>query len=371
MKKSNWVAWWWSVMLVGVVGGLVAAAQPRPNTKGSVVQLGHIDGGTIPAASTVPGGMAYEVTDKVIYWSNGTAWAQVGAGSSSSSEITTLEDQSTAPVWDGGTNIQLYSQSIGPCGVPFYVGASGAPKLMMASAGPGQWQGFTGALSGMTALTTLAIAPAGGGASQVGTTFTIGGSYHQTLTSGSIRTTSTADNSTAFIRAQTTSPYFRGLDDGGTYKSGGFLAYLRGGIGSTDANQRAFFGLYGSNSPIPNTTDPSAATDTVYVGCDAADTNMSICSNDASGAATCATLGASFPCKAYGYYDFWFCAPPAGTSIGYYVRRLDTGTETAGTLSSDLPTANAVLYPQLYVNNSTGGTAAILLDNWYWMHSLQ
>jgi hypothetical protein len=88
--------------------------------------------------------------------------------------------------------------------------------------------------------------------------------------------------------------------------------------------------------------DPSAATDTIYVGCNAADTNLSICTNDASGSATCTTLGASFPCKTSSEvgYDFTLVRHRTAGTYRWRVTKHD-GTTATGTLSSDLPTLTA------------------------------
>ena len=108
---------------------------------------------------------------------------------------------------------------------------------------------------------------------------------------------------------------------------------------------------------LTSTADPNAALDTVYFGCNAADSNLSICSNDNASTATCATLGANFPCHTSGVaYDFAFWASPNGSSIGYWIRRLVNGSEATGSVTTDLPRNTVQLGWDINVN--TGSTAS-------------
>lgn len=346
------------LVFAAVVAASVAYAQ-NPGVRGNVFMLGHVDGGTLP--TTQIGGCVYDVIGGRPLCSDGGSWASIssGGGAASTSELT---NQASTPFYDGGTNTLLFAQSIGPCGVPFYVGSSGRPELMGVGFGPSRWVGWqqnTPVAAMLTPGVSINSQAAGG---QGTNAFTIGGSYHSTLPFGAFRISTAAANASAGVWITGTNA-FRGLNDGGN-STGGFLCVLSGGIGSTDADQRAFFGMYSASAVFLQTTDPSAALNTVYVGCDAANTNMSICSNDGSGTATCTTLGASFPCKAYGYYEFFFCAPPAGTSIGYYVRRLDSRAEASGTISSDLPTPTTLLFPHMEMGTGpTGATAVTEYDS--------
>lgn len=138
---------------------------------------------------------------------------------------------------------------------------------------------------------------------------------------------------------------------------GGWYWWAAVNIVTTTANQRVFMGLKDSTAVITATTNPSASLDTVYFGCDAAQTTLRICSNDNAGAATCADLGANFPCTTANIaYDVALWAAPNGSSIGYYIRRLVGGQTASGTLSSDLPRNTVALGWDLWINN--GGTAA-------------
>lgn len=139
---------------------------------------------------------------------------------------------------------------------------------------------------------------------------------------------------------------------GGFWLHGAF-----GVVGTVPANQRAFFGLYGTAAGLTAAADPSAALDQVGFQCDAGQTTLRIGSNDASGVATVTDLGANFPCTTTGIaYDWWLWAAPNASTISYAIREMVGGFTASGTLSTDLPTNTVRLAPQMWINN--GGTAA-------------
>jgi hypothetical protein len=139
---------------------------------------------------------------------------------------------------------------------------------------------------------------------------------------------------------------------------GGFYWWGSMTIVTANAGQRIFMGLKDSTAVLTAASDPNAALDSVYFGANAADTNLSICSNDNSGTATCTTLGANFPkATANTAYDVALWAAPGGSSIGYYIRRLVNGSEASGTISTDLPRNTVQLGFDFTINS--GSTAAI------------
>lgn len=134
--------------------------------------------------------------------------------------------------------------------------------------------------------------------------------------------------------------------------------YWQGAIAlnSVTAAARVFVGLRATPGTVLSATnDPNTALDTVYIGANSADANLSICSNDNSSTATCTTLGASFPKSSTKAYDVAFWAAPNGSSIGYWIRDIVVGTEATGTVSSDLPRNTVQLGWDFNIN--TAGTA--------------
>lgn len=139
---------------------------------------------------------------------------------------------------------------------------------------------------------------------------------------------------------------------------GGWLWWGAFALPTVSSTTRVFAGLKDATAVITATSDPNAALDTVYFGCNAADSNLSICSNDNSGTATCTTLGANFPCHTNNAaYDVALWAPANGSTIGYWIRHITTGNEATGTVSSDLPRNTVQLGWDFTVNTGSNATA--------------
>lgn len=123
--------------------------------------------------------------------------------------------------------------------------------------------------------------------------------------------------------------------------------------------------MFGVTTAIAVTQDPSALTNCVFVGNAAADTNLFLMHNDASGTCTRVDLGASFPVPNSvnnAIYEVALFAPPNATTIGWRVTRLDTGSVASGTIvSADIPASTVFLAPHMYINNN-GVAAAVILD---------
>jgi hypothetical protein len=141
----------------------------------------------------------------------------------------------------------------------------------------------------------------------------------------------------------------------------GFNFSCRFGVSdaATVANSRLFVGLYASTSVIGN-VNPSTLLDMVGVGADAGETNLSIMHNDASGTATKVDLGANFPAQTVSAdaYDARFFAPDgASGKIYYYVRRVGTANIATGALTTNVPTAGALMAMQAWRNNGTTALA--------------
>lgn len=163
-----------------------------------------------------------------------------------------------------------------------------------------------------------------------------------------------AANSTAGFKSPTgLQQVWRGNSAG----AGGFMVWMRASMDDTSANSRWAYGLFNTTAVLTATSDPNVATDSVYFGCNAGDTNLSICSNDNVSTATCTTLGANFPCTTDGaWYDFWFAASPNGSSIGFVINRLDSAQSAAGLVTSDLPRNTVQMNWHTWGNTGSGTT---------------
>jgi hypothetical protein len=150
---------------------------------------------------------------------------------------------------------------------------------------------------------------------------------------------------------------------GGSSAFAGFHLVVRFGpsTGVTTGTRRLFVGMTNSTS-APTDVNPSTLVNMVGVGYDAADTNMQIMHNDASGTATKIDLGASFPRPAADrskMYELVLFSPPnGGSEINYSVTDLGTGAIASGTIiSADVPAVTTLLAARGY--SSVGGTSSV------------
>lgn len=146
-----------------------------------------------------------------------------------------------------------------------------------------------------------------------------------------------------------------------TTQFGGFRTLGRFGCQDGLAGMRSFVGLNYSSTP---TGDPSAFLGCVGVGTDAGDTNLSIFTNDFSGAATKIPLGANFPAHTAStdVYDLWMYCPRDGSYITVTVTRLNTGDTYTTQLTTDLPPSGTGLYYIFQRANSPTVTGSSRID---------
>lgn len=166
-----------------------------------------------------------------------------------------------------------------------------------------------------------------------------------------VSTTAAGANSQAGLNGSLI--YWRGNAAG----LGGFRFELEFGVVTTQTTMRVCAGLYYNGAAaIPLTADPSAGTDCVFMGCDAADTNMQIMHNDNAGTCTKIDLGSSFPKTNNVVYRVVFTAAANGSSIDYSVTRLDSAATATGTITTDIPSSTAFMGHICRFGN--GGTAS-------------
>lgn len=141
---------------------------------------------------------------------------------------------------------------------------------------------------------------------------------------------------------------------------GGWFYSCRWAVSSSTANQQVAIGLWSATGATATTTVPSNLTNCIFVGWDAADTELQIMHNDASLTCTKIPLGSDFPSNdTTVVYEFMMFAPPNGSSVFYRVVRLDTGDVAEGEITTDLPASTTFLTRHEYMNN--GGTAAAVV----------
>ena len=91
--------------------------------------------------------------------------------------------------------------------------------------------------------------------------------------------------------------------------------------------------------------EPSTATACILLAYDSTDLNMQIMHNDNSGTCTKIDLGANFPARtnATDLYRLELYCATNGVEINYRVTRLNTGDQSSGTLTTNIPTSAAPL----------------------------
>jgi hypothetical protein len=194
-----------------------------------------------------------------------------------------------------------------------------------------------------------------------------------TATAASIATTSrfTLSPRTDYLvttAATTAIAGFRGANTvvtcgGASSDLGGFRMSLIWGpaTGVATTTNRAWAGL--SNvTAAPTDVEPSTTLTMVGMGWDAADANVQMMFNDATGTATKVDLGASFPVPTTdksAMYKLELYSPKGTTqSVQWRVTELIGGAVAQGTQTTDLPTTATLLAPRAWM--SVGGTSSVI-----------
>jgi hypothetical protein len=140
---------------------------------------------------------------------------------------------------------------------------------------------------------------------------------------------------------------------------GGFHFVVRFGISDATLvpGARLFVGMTSTAAVLGN-SDPSAFTNIIGIGLDAADTTLQIMHNDGAGTATKINLGASFPESTNtDLYELSLYCPPNGIEVDYQVINLSTGVSTSGAIINNLPANTQLLAWQIWRHNVATGLA--------------
>jgi len=134
---------------------------------------------------------------------------------------------------------------------------------------------------------------------------------------------------------------------GGTAGQGGFFFYTRCGFDVWNNGSRFFAGFATATTVI--SADPSLLNNTVGFCVDAADNGaISFLTRDT--AATKASTGFTITSNK-GYDLYMFCAPN-GSSVGWRIVDIVTGTEASGTATLNLPVGTTMLTANVLVSNA-------------------
>ncbi len=144
---------------------------------------------------------------------------------------------------------------------------------------------------------------------------------------------------------------------------GGFAFVGRWGpaTGVATTTNRAFFGLANVTS-APTDVEPSTTLNCICMGWDAADANIQIMTNDATGTCTKTDLGAAFAVPTTdrtALYELSLYSPKGTTqSVAWMATNLISGATASGTITTDLPSTTTLLAPRGWM--SVGGTSSVI-----------
>ena len=260
---------------------------------------------------------------------------------------------STEPTPPAGS-ITLFGRSIAGRIFPAFVGPSGLSTSLQPMLGRNR---VTTAMpvAGTTSVSVTGIALTPTGTLTAATLAST--NLHTSLARGDYLITAAATTAVAGWRGSA-----RGFGWGSAPGGGGFTFICRWSpaTGGGTSTARHFVGM-SSNTAAPTDVEPSSLTNMFGVGWDAADTNMQMMSNDATGTATKVDLGASFPVPTTDRPGVWelamFSAPNSGT-VNWAVTNVGSGAAASGTITTDLPSNTTFLSPRGYA--SVGGTSSVI-----------
>ena len=149
---------------------------------------------------------------------------------------------------------------------------------------------------------------------------------------------------------------------------GGFHFITRFAISdaATVAGARMFVGL-SATVAAPTNVEPNTLANTVGVAQISTSTNLQIITRDATAAQTI-DLGVNFPCvAALGHvYELALFAPPGGSSIGYRVENLSTGSVAQDTLTTNIPVNTTLMGITMWrTNNASNVSVGLDLISMY------
>jgi hypothetical protein len=259
------------------------------------------------------------------------------------------------PSMPAANTVTVFRRAIANRQLPGFVGPSGldsALQPLLARNAMAIWQ----AVGGNSNVTVI-----GGGAFTASGTGTVAAisltNRHTMMRRFDYLVTVAATNAIAGWRAGAAN-WFRGTGAG----NGGFFKVCRWGpaTGVATATTRCFVGMAGGVA-APTDVNPSTLLNTIGMGWDSGDAQISVIHNSGSGAATKVPLGASFPRptadRAHMYELAIFC-PPAAANAFWEVTDLVTGAVATGEITTNLPAAAALMGPRGWM--SVGGTSSVI-----------
>jgi hypothetical protein len=167
-------------------------------------------------------------------------------------------------------------------------------------------------------------------------------------------------SSTTFSPAGPAIPIMRATSNG--LGIAGFTMTMYFVLTTVIAGESIFFGFCTSSSAFGGTQVPSALLNTLGLGKDTGDTNLSWYMNNGSGSATKTSLGVTPASLANQLLRLVITADPLGNCT-MTLTNMESGGSTVGTISlptatAKLPVTNQLLTPHLFIGNNSAANCA-------------
>jgi hypothetical protein len=268
-----------------------------------------------------------------------------------------------SPATPSAGEFALFGQTEAGRTVPAFLSQDGVARKIQTSF----VESYPWMIRGLCGTAGAPIIPSGFGTTQAQGTGTVAAYSSSTIYGSTQRAeylvTVAATNAIASID-RSFQPYRQVTIGGGAADVGGFIFAGKWGpaTGVTNATHRAMFGLIDNGAARPTDVEPSTLLNGVFMGWDAADTNIQMMHNDGSGTCTKIDLGASFPVPSTdrsSLYELEMSAAPGTTQqVDYTVRDTLTGAVASGTISTNIPATSTVMAFRTYM--SVGGTSSVV-----------
>lgn len=260
------------------------------------------------------------------------------------------------PAAPAAGNVQLFGKAVGGGRVlPAFIGPSGVDSAIQPMLSRNRVQWACG--GGGNTLTAMGVVLTATGTLTAPTYSST--NLHQSVSRVEYLVTAASTTAVAGFRGSVAN-----LWRGNAAGLGGFYFSCRWGpaTGVATTTNRAFVGVRAATG-APTDVQPSTLVSCIGMGWDAADTNIQLMSNDASGTCAKADLGASFPVPTAdrtSLYELVLFCKPNDTGISYQVTNMTSGAVASGTITAaaDLPSNTTFLLPFGYI--SVGGTSSVI-----------
>ena len=260
-------------------------------------------------------------------------------------------------------NLRIYARDIAGRVMPKWVGPAGVDTPIQASLG---FNRVSMMMPAGGATGTTFIAGFGSTFTNVATTYANPTPASTNLLTSTRRATFATSATAGQITShrQSTLQVWRGNAAG----LGGFFYTTRFGTSVLQSGNRAFVGLSDSVAAPTNIDPTTTGTGIGRVGMaiNASTGNWNFVNNISGTAPTVTALGANFPVSTTALYELVMFSAPNGSSIGYRVTNLSTGSQTSGSVSTNIPSNTTFLAPQFWMtNNTTAGIVTMDFGGWY------